>query len=142
MKIKFIYKIIPIPIFYTNKLPQCVAGASYGPWIKIREYYEDDKPLLKHELTHSKQWYRLFILHGLLYRISKKWRFKSEVEAYAVQASCYSGEELLDKIELYSEFISSERYNLGVTTQHAYCCLINYINNYLNGDIGVIEDYS
>ena len=93
MKIKFVYKILPVIVVYTDNLDPKWGGYCYGPFIKIRNKYIDDKGLLEHELTHSKQVYRTMFLHGLMYKFSEKYRVKSEVEAYKVQASYYTDKD-------------------------------------------------
>lgn len=87
MEVKFIFQIIPIPIFYTSFLVKdWAAGQSVGPAIFIKPEHKTDH-ILQHELVHCRQWYRTFGIHGLLYNISKKYRIKAELEAYKVQVS-------------------------------------------------------
>lgn len=93
MKIKFVYKILPVLVLYTDNLDPKWGGYCYGPFIKIRNRYKEDIGLLEHELTHSRQTYRTFFLHGLFYKFIESYRVKSEVEAYKVQASYYQNKE-------------------------------------------------
>lgn len=95
MKIKFVYKILPVLVLYTDNLDPKWGGYCYGPFIKIRNKYKDDIGLLEHELTHSKQVYRTIFLHGLFYKFSETYRVKSEVEAYKVQASYYNNKSMV-----------------------------------------------
>jgi len=119
VKWKRIFKIIPISVFYTEKVKGGFAGVSYGPWIKMRPEYKDDNPLLQHELTHCKQWYRTFGIHGWLVLFgNKKHIFESEVEAYAVQASLQPELMILSRVDLYATFIST-KYGLNVTKDEA-----------------------
>jgi len=135
MKFKRIFKVIPVPIFYVDKVRDMFAGVSYGMWVKIKKEYRDDEGLLQHELTHCKQWYRTFGIHGCmciastgkfwfikfpgwLVKRGKKWKFKAEVEAYVIQ-TIYCSENLhLSRIDLFAGFIA-DRYGLDVTKEEA-----------------------
>lgn len=81
--IRFIYKIIPIPIVYIDSLVD-MAGKSYGIFISIKKEHKDNEALLQHELTHCRQFYRTLGLHSILYLLSSEYRLKSEIEAYRV----------------------------------------------------------
>ena len=96
-----------IPIQYTS-LDPLIKGRSFGVLIQIDEKYKEDKGLLAHERVHVKQFLRLWLsvitvglallylgydfgvlpiiaglgLHGLLYKFSKLYRYKAEVEAF------------------------------------------------------------
>lgn len=96
-----------IPIQYTT-LDPFIKGRSFGVLIQIDEKYKEDKGLLAHERVHVKQFLRLWLssiliglvllflgydfgiipiiaglgLHGLLYKFSKLYRYKAEVEAF------------------------------------------------------------
>lgn len=128
MEIRKIFKIIPIPIFYTDRIKDGFSGVSYGMWIKIRPRCKNDEGLLQHELTHCKQWYRTFGIHGILTLISKKWRYKSELEAYAVQAS-YEHSPVAQKYacKLFAGFIAN-KYNLDVSEEDAFLDLCNILD--------------
>lgn len=95
------------PIQYTTLGPS-IKGRSFGVLIQIDEKYKDDKGLLAHERVHVKQFIRLWLsatpiglvllflgydfgiipiiaglgLHGLLYKFSKLYRYKAEIEAF------------------------------------------------------------
>ena len=101
-------------IFYTNRfIPERAAGCARGPFIFIRPEYKNDIGLIEHEKVHVEQWYRTFGFHSLLYLISKKYRLKSEVEAYKKQLE-YSPREA----DLYALFISTN-YNINITKDEA-----------------------
>lgn len=96
-----------IPIQYTTLDPS-IKGRSFGVLIQIDEKYKEDKGLLVHERVHVKQFLRLWLsaipgglvllylgydfgvlpiiaglgLHGLLYKFSKIYRYKTEIEAF------------------------------------------------------------
>ena len=101
--------------FYTNKfIPKNSAGCAYFCFIFIRPEYKDDFGLYYHELTHVEQFYKLPFLHGLLYRFNKKYRLKSEVEAYKKQLKYYD----VSNIDLFANYIAND-YNLDITIDEA-----------------------
>ena len=62
MKIRLIWKFIPVPIFITNWLiPSKFAGYHIVDIVLIRPEYKDDEGLIQHELTHVKQNIRTFM---------------------------------------------------------------------------------
>lgn len=117
MKIKFIYKFIPIPVFYVESLG-AFAGKSYGFFIRVVEEYKDDVGLLEHELQHCRQSYRSLFLHTFLYKFDRYYRFIAEIEAYAVQLGFVSNENRESNIVRFSKFIT-ERYGTGVSFERA-----------------------
>jgi hypothetical protein len=106
-------------IFYTDKFVlKGHAGTTRGPFIFIRPEYKDDKGLLEHELVHRKQWLRTLGLHAFFYLLSKKYRFKSEVEAYKEQLKHYK----TDKRRLFATLLV-EKYDLDITFDEALIAL-------------------
>jgi len=105
--------------FYTNMfVGRGFAGTTYGPFIFIRPEYRDDKGLLEHEKVHVKQFWRSLGLHGIFYNLSKKYRFKCEVEAYRKQLEYVEwGVEPIRR--KFAEFIAN-KYNLNVSVDEAY----------------------
>ena len=77
-------------IIYTDDLPDGTGGICIYPWfpmfgkctIKIRKKYIDDMGILKHELKYKEQYENIFF-HALKYKLSRKYRYKCELEAYA-----------------------------------------------------------
>lgn len=110
MIIKFVYKILPAFVTYTDKIGER-DGKIRFMFIMIHPKHKDNTGLLIHELTHVKQLYRTFFIHGLLYKISKKYRLRAEIEAYSAQIK-YDG---VGKIPLdaYINLICT-KYNLNV----------------------------
>jgi len=86
--------------------------------IFIDPAFKDDPGLIPHEQVHVDQFFRTFGLHPLLYRFSKAYRFRSEVEAYRVQLTCYPADEYAQRLDDYATFLS-EHYDLGVTKDDA-----------------------
>lgn len=117
MKIKFIYKILPAIVIYTDRVPEGSAGCANAMIVRIRPKYVNDEGLLQHELTHVKQAYRLLILfHSLLYLLDDPYRLHAEVEAYRKQLE-YSQDKVADT-DRFAGFIS-EKYDLDVSRDAA-----------------------
>ena len=97
MKLEFIYKLIPIPVFYTDRFV-ILSGKSFGMFICIKPEFKDNIALLEHELVHCRQFYRTLCIHSILYKLSSKYRLNSEIEAYKATIE-YSGytEEIQSK---------------------------------------------
>lgn len=109
--IKFVYKIFPVLISYTDKDLNGFAGKAYGPYIRIKNHYKKDEGLLQHELVHAKQFYRTFMIHGILYYFISSYRLKSEIEAYQVQLK-YTSEDRKDYVAgVFANFVAT-RYKL------------------------------
>lgn len=114
MKLKFVYKVLPVLCFIQKALvPSKYNAKNYGFFIAFDSKYSfNDVALVQHELQHSKQFFRLPLLHSLLYRFSKEYRYKSELEAYAVQLSNYSREEQFTLLDYFTKMIYT-KYNLS-----------------------------
>ena len=102
-------------VFHVDSLPGTVRGRAIGPFIQIRKVYKNDYGLYQHELEHVKQAFLgLFIIHGLLYLFSSKYKLWSEVQAFKKQASYYED----DRIPLFALAIAT-RYKLDVSVAEA-----------------------
>lgn len=133
---------------YTDNIKSGFGGCAFGPFIKIRPKYANDKGLLLHEIEHVNQWWRcLFIcliasalfgvigigilsslslalapsLHGVLYRFSRKYRLRSEVSAYRKQLSYY-GPATSNRFAIEALV---NKYDLKIT-YHMAKALLNY----------------
>ena len=97
-------------IIYTDDIPEEYAGFYDAPFtIKIRPAYRDDIGLLKHELEHYRQFRLTLGLHPLLYKLSKRYRLWSEVQAYRVQLQYPGG-----SAKLFASFICA-KYDLDIS---------------------------
>jgi hypothetical protein len=97
----------PLTFYVKNKM-KGFQGMTNGPVIRIVKSSKEDEGLYQHEWTHVKQWLVLPIIHSLLYRFNKKYRYKCELSAYKKQLKYSPGNE-----NLFAEYIC-ERYNLDV----------------------------
>ena len=117
MKIKTVYKILPVIVIYTDRVPEGSAGCANAMIVRIRPKYKGDEGLLQHELTHVKQAYRLLILfHSLLYLLDDSYRLHAEVEAYRKQLE-YSQDKVTDTAR-FAGFIAG-KYDLGISREAA-----------------------
>ena len=97
----------------TDDMLDWQAGCAWAWIVKIRPKYRDDAGLLAHELVHVRQWWRLLILHPILYAWSKRYRLRCEVEAYREQLTYCSANR-----DLFGYSIAS-RYGLEITAEEA-----------------------
>ena len=86
--------------------------------IFIDPAFKDDPGLIPHEQVHVDQFLRTFGLHVFLYRFNKAYRFKSEVEAYRAQLTCYPANEYPQRLDDYAEYLVAH-YGLGITKEQA-----------------------
>lgn len=115
MKLKF-SGILPYFIRY-KEIEKPTVGKAWLIFITISPSHKNDKGLLAHEIEHVKQFYRLPLIHGLLYRFNKKYRLYAEVGAYKVQLK-YSNTP-----DLFAKFIS-ERYDLNISKKEVLILLL------------------
>jgi hypothetical protein len=108
-----------------KKMQKPFAGKAYGPIILILKSHKDDKGLEEHEKVHVRQWWKHgLIINSLLYRFSRKYRYKSEVEAYAKQAE-YNPQH----VGLFAAYIINN-YNLKLDPIKDMQDVINDIQEY------------
>src|SRR5690625_957439 len=106
-----IYGVIPIPVIYSRRLlGPWGSGRSYGVLVAIDPAKRHDRGLLEHELQHCRQCYRSLGLNALLYFLSKRHRYRQEVECYAVQL-IYSEDPAQD-VGTFASYIH-RHYGLG-----------------------------
>lgn len=102
-------------VFYTDRfIPSKFSGLAIGPFILIRPSHKDNKGLLEHEKVHVRQFWRTAGMHGIIYKLSKQYRLKCEVEAYKEQMKY----QTTDKRAVFAGFIST-KYGLDITQEQA-----------------------
>lgn len=106
--VRFVYGIIPVPVFYVDDL-DWAAGRAYGIFVRIKKGYEDDEGLIEHELQHIRQFYRLPLIHFALYKFSAWYRYNAELECYKIQLSYCTHYETC--VNHFAEFLTT-RYGL------------------------------
>ena len=114
MKVKFVYKVLPVLLVQSSLLvPKRFDAKCFGPLIAFKNKHSfNDSALVQHELEHSKQSYRLPVLHFLLYMLSKEYRYKSELDAFVMQLKYYSKAEQLSLVSYFTSLIY-QNYNLS-----------------------------
>ena len=117
MKIRLIWKFIPIPVFITNWMPERFAGYHIVDIVLIRPDYKDDEGLIQHELTHVKQNLRTFMWSGIKQYWNKNHKLNRECEAYAVQLT-YVPDEDYDVMKTRFVNYMYTKYNLGMSKNY------------------------
>jgi hypothetical protein len=85
-RIDFLWGFAPTLTIYSKILPGSIIGICLGPIVIIQKQYITDKGTLVHELEHCKQfWSRGLGLHFLRYCLSRQYRLRCEIEAYAAE---------------------------------------------------------
>jgi hypothetical protein len=121
MIFRAIFKIIPIPVFYVDSLPNGFAGMSNGIFIRIDKDYKEDIGLLEHELVHCRQFFLLPVIHSILYKSSNSYRYWAELQAYRKQLEFSNNKE--SSVEHFAKFLS-EKYGLDVSIEKAKADLL------------------
>ena len=114
MKLKFVYKVLPVLLIKAPWLvPDKFDAQCYGFFVAFSTKYNlESKGLVEHELEHCRQSYRLPLVHPLLYKLSKEYRYKSEHGAFVVQLKQYSRDEQLRLISYFTSLLY-QNYNLA-----------------------------
>jgi len=116
MELKRIFGIIPIPVFYVEKVRDGFAGVSYGFFIKIAEKYKDDIGLLNHELHHCKQFYATGgVVHAFLYAFVSRYKYWAELTAYRVQLKSAVDDADRERLVKKFAYFIANKYNLNVS---------------------------
>lgn len=128
--------------FYTDKLPEGVAGAANGPFIRIRPEHKDDVGIKEHELEHVRQWWVCTILsapilfflnpvlvglcigiHPIMYLAIKRYRLWCEAEAYKIQMNHPDKRGGFLSLATAAKLLMSPRYRLGLSQEEAVAAL-------------------
>lgn len=92
MKLKFVYRFLPVFIFYVKmERTETFDATTFFNLIFIRKKYNENVPLLEHEIQHVRQFYRTCGLHFFLYMLDDEYRLYSEIEAIKVQLKYMTG---------------------------------------------------
>lgn len=104
-------------IIYTKDLPNGIGGRCEYPFfpkwgkctIKIHPKHKTDGWILAHELKHEEQYKRTFF-HALLYKYSRNYRYKAELEAYTEQIREYGYTNIINALWIVKSL--TDKYNL------------------------------
>jgi hypothetical protein len=96
----------------TTKLkPPTTAQTKYFV-VSIAKGHENDVGLLKHELTHVKQWWRMFTLFALLSVIA--WQLDGYVWIYPLMVCGVLGHNILTRFRWYRQYAEAEAFKAHV----------------------------
>jgi len=120
-------------VIYTDDMEEGFGGKMFSPslllkWlgkpcvIKIRPKYKEDVGLLNHELTHVEQFNREWF-YNIRYSLSKKFRYRMELEAYLEQIKAYDY-KYLSQCGWTTEALYG-KYNLGINKESIISDLSN-----------------
>ena len=116
---------LPTPVFYVDEFWgrwKGFGGLTILNLIFIKRKYEGDGGLHAHEVTHVEQAYRLlFLLHSVLYLLSRKYRLWAEVQAYRRQIAFYGQPASID----FAVDALVSKYDLNITVEEARSLLLN-----------------
>ena len=85
MKIRSVFRVIPVPVFYTDRMPAGVGGQARFMLVFIRPKYKEDEGIHQHELAHVELFWATLGLKTFIQLFSKKFRIWNEARAYARQ---------------------------------------------------------
>jgi len=118
MKFLLLWKWAPVFVFKVNFLPNTNDGLCLGFLIFIKSTNWNDSALLEHELVHSKQFYKSCGVFLILWCISKKWRYKYELEAYREQLQYIDSMHAERAEQVFATYLSTI-YRLPITYEQA-----------------------
>lgn len=138
---------------YSDNIPEQFGGLAMAFIVTIRPKYKEDKGLHAHEFTHVDQFWSMsflglallfaillltdmlfvgyplliaaFGLHGVLYRFSSAYRFRSEVEAYINQLHAIGATE----VPYWTKNALKNKYNLNITDEQIDAAILPRITS-------------
>lgn len=118
---RVVFSVVPVPVFYTDRLPGGVGGRAIGPVVQIRPRYRErgDEGIHQHELEHVRQWWATLGLHSPLYLAARRYRLWAEARAYAVQMRYPNGLGGALTLEDAAWRLTQPRYRLGINVERA-----------------------
>lgn len=122
--VKFVYKIFPVFILRNNLVPKGFTAITLGLFVNLIPAVPNDMvdQIVHHELVHVRQQIRTLGLFFILYFISKKYRLKSECEAYAAEL------KLANTKLTYNDAVwKLQQYNTGYSIDQIKNCLGDYL---------------
>lgn len=119
IEVKYVYKICPAFVVYTDDLKPEVEGSTKGIICFIKKENRNNNSILKHELTHVKQEYRTGFQNWLMILFSDRSMIKMECEAYASET------KNIDKIPMWANFIKNE-YHTNMSEEEIKSYLLYY----------------
>lgn len=119
MIFRSVFGVIPVPVFYTDKLRENRAGEARGPFIRIRTGYEQDEGLHRHELAHVEVSWATFGLIAFASMVFKKARIWNEARAYKRQTFYPDADGHYLSITGAAARLAGAHYGFGLTQDEA-----------------------
>jgi len=126
MKIKFVYGIFPALVLNIPWLKEWGFSLAFIVLMPTKLSEKEYDRLLKHELTHVKQFYRTFGLSEILYLVSRNYRWHAEIEAYATGVSVLDENIMLAQIKHKTKTIT-EHYRTNKTLSQTRAALLQEV---------------
>jgi hypothetical protein len=118
MKWRSIFKLIPVPVFYTDDMPEVVGGQAKGAIIRIRPRYEDDEGIHQHELAHVELFWATLGL-SVFAAMSKMFRIWNEARAYRRQMRYPDAFGHYITLDTAAARLAGPHYGFGLTLEQA-----------------------
>ena len=123
MKWRSVFSVIPVPVLYTDALPEGVGGQVRNVFpvffttIRIRPRYEHDEGIHRHELAHVElRWLTL----GLsVFITAKRFRIWNEARAYKVQMRYPDSNGHYMSLDAAAQRLAGPHYGFGLTQEQA-----------------------
>lgn len=114
----------PTLVYNGWPLPATAAGCAIGPIILIREGYENDEGLYRHELQHVKQFFTTLCTMPFLYLLYRPFKLWAEVQAYKVQMHYPDRNGNFLSLDGAAYRLALPLYNLNLTLNEARIALL------------------
>ncbi len=119
MRWRRVLGIIPVPIIYTDDLPERVGGVASGPIVRIRPRYEKDEGIHRHELAHVELFWATFWLHWVIKKLSRRYRIWNEARAFRRQMQYRNLHGEFMSLDEAANWLAGENYDFGITQEQA-----------------------
>lgn len=148
MRLRFVFGVLPAVVLYNANLPEGVVGSARLFVTMIREGFENDESIVRHELKHVEQFYGATIIgalviavllmmtelliypwcagtlaaifvHPLAYRLSRLYRSEAEGVAFTEQTRHPDRFGNYMTRELAAAHLMGPRYDLNLTAEQA-----------------------
>lgn len=118
MKWRSVFRLIPVPVFYTDAMPAGVAGQARLVAVRIRPAYRNDEGLHQHELAHVELFWLTLGLKIFL-SLSKRFRIWNEARAYRVQMQYPDARGEYLSLDAAAARLAGAYYGFGLTLEQA-----------------------
>jgi hypothetical protein len=117
-----IWRFLPVPLFEVASMKVGNAAAR-GPFMQVDTANWNNAPIIQHELTHVRQFWRSLMLHGIMYGAWPWYRLHAEAEACAEELRWIPREEFWPSVKEFARNLT-KLYHLNVTYVEAHCTIV------------------